>query len=224
MTEQEREQILRMIENGTISPEDGLKLMHTLDQNPVDDEVTAGSKNSESEPKSDATTRDESHEAQREKPSFETDPRIDRVKTTVRALWQIPLWIGVFITILSAWGMYTLVQTAKFNIWFYCLSAPLLLGILVIVAAIGTRKARWIFVDVHQKPGEKPARIFLGFPLPLRLAGWGFRTFGRYIPEMDSSKLNRIVQVIETGFTSEEPLVVNVDDGAEGERVQVYIG
>jgi hypothetical protein len=30
--------------------------------------------------------------------------------------------------------------------------------------------------------------------------------------------------VIETGFTGEAPLVVNVDEGDDGERVQVYIG
>ena len=30
--------------------------------------------------------------------------------------------------------------------------------------------------------------------------------------------------MVENGFTSEEPLVVNVDEGEDGERVQVYIG
>jgi hypothetical protein len=33
-----------------------------------------------------------------------------------------------------------------------------------------------------------------------------------------------IIQVVETGFTGEEPLIVNVDEGEDGERVQVYIG
>jgi hypothetical protein len=77
---------------------------------------------------------------------------------------------------------------------------------------------------VHQKPGERPARIFLGFPLPLKLAAWGMRTFGHYIPDMDKTKVEGVVQVIETGFNGEEPLVVNVDEGNDGERVQVYIG
>ena len=226
MTDQEREQVLKMIENGTISPEDGLKLMRTLDQSPVEDEVTAGAKVMEavSEPKAAACSAKNGAEAQAEKSSFETDPRIARVKSTVRRLWQIPLWIGVLIIILSAWGMYTLVQAARFNFWFYCLSAPLLLGVLVIAAAIGSRKARWLFVDVHQKPGEKPARIFLGFPLPLKLAAWFLRTFGHYIPDLKKTNMDEVIQVVETGFTGEEPLVVNVDEGEEGEHVQVYIG
>jgi hypothetical protein len=224
MTDQEREQVLKMIENGTISPEDGLKLMQTLDQSPAEDEVTAGTTETGVGSEPEAAAGKNGTEAQAEKSSFETDPRIARVKSTVRRLWQIPLWIGVLITILSAWGMNTLVHAARFNFWFYCLSAPLLLGVLVIVAAIGSRKARWIFVDVQQKPGVKPARIFLGFPLPLKPAAWFLRTFGHHISDLKKTNVDQVIQVIEAGFTGEEPLVVNVDEGDEGERVQVYIG
>jgi hypothetical protein len=224
MTDQEREQVLKMIENGTISPEDGLKLMQTLDQSPAEDEVPVVRTETSAGSESETAANENGTNAKQEKYSFDKDPRIDQVKSTVRRLWQIPLWIGVLITVLSAWGMYSLVQAAKLNFWFYCLGAPFLLGVLVIVAAIGSRKARWIFVDVHQKPGEKPSHIFLGFPLPLKLAAWGMRTFGHYIPEMDKTKVEGVVQMIETGFTSEEPLVVNVDEGEDGERVQVYIG
>jgi len=224
MTDQEREQVLKMIQNGTISPEDGLKLMQTLDQSPAEDEVPAVTAETDDGSAADEAAKTIHPEAKDEKSSFDKDPRIDKVKSTVRRLWQIPLWTGVAMTILSAWGMYMLVQANRFNFWFYCLSTPLLLGVLVIVAAIGSRKAHWLFVDVHQKPGEKPTRIFLGFPLPLKLASWGMRTFGHHIPEMDEAKVAGIVQVIETGFNGEEPLVVNVDEGEEGERVRVYIG
>jgi hypothetical protein len=120
--------------------------------------------------------------------------------------------------------MYALVRVANLNFWFYFLSIPLLLGVLLIVAAVRSRKARWLFVDVHQKPGDKPARIFLGFPLPLKLAAWFLRTFGRYIPTLGKTNVDEVIQVIETGFTGEAPLVVNVDEGDDGERVQVYIG
>ncbi len=222
MTDQEREQVLKMIENGKITPEDGLKLMRTLDQSPIEDEVKADSAESGTRSAPDAEAGENA--ARNEKSSFGTDPRIERVKSTVRRLWQIPLWIGVLITILSAWGMYALVQAAHLNFWFYCLVAPLLMGVLVIVAAVGSRKARWLFVDVHQKPGEKPGRIFLGFPLPLKLAAWFLRTFGHHIPDLKKTNVDEVIQVVEAGFTGEEPLVVNVDEGDDGERVQVYIG
>jgi len=36
--------------------------------------------------------------------------------------------------------------------------------------------------------------------------------------------VDEVIQLIEAGFTGGEPLVVNVDEGEEGERVRVYIG
>jgi hypothetical protein len=224
MTEQEREQVLKMIESGKISPEDGLKLMRTLDQSPAEDEVPLIKSETGTESGSGGGKENEGNSPHAEKSSFENDPRIERVKSTVRRLWQIPLWIGVFITVLSAWGMYMLVRAANLNFWFYCLSLPLLLGVLVMVAAVGSRRARWLFVDVHQKPGDKPARIFLGFPLPLKLTAWFLRTFGHYIPDLGKTNVDELIQVIETGLTGDEPLVVNVDEGDDGDRVQVYIG
>ena len=37
MTDQERNQVLKMIEEGKISPEEGLHLMQVLDQGPVEE-------------------------------------------------------------------------------------------------------------------------------------------------------------------------------------------
>lgn len=223
MTDQEREQVLKMIENGTISPEAGLKLMQTLEQSPAEDEVTAGSEKDSKSGFEEAVEKNGTDE-KAEKAGFEPDPRIERVKSTVRRLWQIPLWIGVLITVLSAWGMYSLVQAATLNLWFYCQTTLLLLGVLVIAAAAGSRKARWIFVDVHQRPGERPARIFLGFPLPLKFTAWFLRMFGHFIPRLERTKVDEAIQMVEAGFAGQEPLVVNVDEGDGGERVQVYIG
>jgi hypothetical protein len=224
MTDQEREQVLKMIESGKISPEDGLKLMRTLDQSPAEEESPVPKSEKAPDAGPDPAAENKTTESQSEKSSFENDPRIARVKSLVRRLWQIPLWIGITITILSAWGMYALVRAADLNFWFYCLSAPLLLGVLLMVAAVGSRRARWLFVDVHQKPGERPARIFLGFPLPLKLAAWFLRNFGHYIPDLKNTSVDEVIQVVETGLAGDTPLVVNVDEGDNGERVQVYIG
>jgi hypothetical protein len=224
MTDQEREQVLKMIASGKISAEEGLKLMRTLDQSRAEDEMPVSNQVTDGETSPEVEEEKNRSEEEAPKSRFENDPRIARVKNTVQRLWQIPLWIGVFITVVSAWGMYMLVRAANLNFWFYFLVLPLLLGVLVMVAAVGSRKARWLFVDVHQKPGERPARIFLGFPLPLKLAAWFLRTFGRYIPDLGKTNVDEVIEVIETGFTSTEPLVVNVDEGEDGERVQVYIG
>ncbi|KAF0108030.1 MAG: hypothetical protein FD146_1328 [Anaerolineaceae bacterium] len=216
MTDQEREIVLKMIEDGKISPEEGLKLMNALKSSAEVETPPAGpNTGSGSGPAGGAAG---------ERSGLEADPRIARVKSTARRLWQVPLWIGVGVTVLSAAGMYFILRGTGMNFWFYCLSLPLLLGIVVMAAAVGSRKARWLFVDVHQKPGEKPGRIFLGFPLPLKLTAWGLRTFGHKIPDLKNTSVDEVLQVVETGLSGDEPLIVNVDEGEDGERVQVYIG
>jgi hypothetical protein len=214
MTEEERNQVLKMVEDGKISPEEGLKLIQVLDQPPEDQETS--SKPEDGEPSKPHVSFEQS--------SFAVDPRIEKVKSTVRRLWQIPLWIGIATTVISAFGMFKLMDAGKTNFWFYFLILPLLLGVALVAAAVGSRKAHWLFVNVQQKPGERPNRIFLGFPLPLKLTAWFLRTFGHNIPELRKTNVDEVIQVIETGFTADEPLVVNVDEGEEGERVQVYIG
>jgi hypothetical protein len=214
MTDNEREQILKMIADGKISPEEGLRLMHILDEDAPED----------GNPVPAAAASTGSGEQRSEPSGMETDPKIARIKSIASRFWQVPLWIGVGILVLSALGMYALIQAGQMNFWFYCLVAPLLLGVIVIAAAAGSRKARWLFVDVQQKPGERPRRIFLGFPLPLKLTAWALRTFGHKINDLKNTSVDEIIQVIETGLTGDEPLIVNVDEGEEGERVKVYIG
>jgi hypothetical protein len=219
MTEQERNQVLKMIADGKITPEEGLQLMQALDQeNPVE-ELPSPSP-AASTPQGETLQA----EAPAIHPDFAADPRIERIKSTVSRLWQIPLWIGIAMTVLSALGMYAVLQSSGTNFWFYFLLLPLLLGVLVIALAVGSQRARWIFIDVHQKPGQRPERILLGFPLPLKFTAWFLRTFGPMIPSLRKTNVDDVIQVIETGFTGKEPLIVNVDEGEQGEKVQVYIG
>lgn len=215
MTDQERAQVLKMIEEGKITPQEGLRLMQTLEETHAEDEIQVV------EPE---TGEKSGAEAQAEWSALDADPRIARVKSAARRLWQIPLWIGISLTVLSAAGMYWIMQGPGTNFWLYCLTLPLLLGVGIIAAAVGSQKARWIFVDVQQKPGDRPQRIFLGFPLPLKLTAWFLRNFGHYIPSLEKTNIDEVIQVVETGFSSDEPLIVNVDEGDEGERVRVFIG
>ena len=216
MTDQERSQVLKMIEEGKITPEQGLHLMQALDlQSPLE-----GTPQDSEMP----ALENKPDDARTSQPGFEADPQVQRVKSSVRRLWQIPLWIGIGITILSGVGMYAVMRGPGMNFWFYFLLLPLLLGVAVTALAVGSRQARWIFVDVHQKPGDRPGHIFLGFPLPVRLTTWFLRTFGPLIPNLCETNIDDVIQVIETGFSGSEPLIVNVDEGKGGEQVRVYIG
>jgi len=216
MTDQERNQVLKMIEEGKITPEEGLTLMQALDRQEPED----GSSPVPAIPAVESAPE----AASAQTPDPLPDPQVEHLKTTARRLWQIPLWVGIFITILSALGMYAIMRGPGMNFWFYFLLLPLLLGVALTALATSSRAARWIYVDVHQQPGEHPGHIFLGFPLPLKLTAWFLRTFGPMIPDLQRTNVDEIIQVIESGFSGKEPLIVHVDEGEAGERVQVYIG
>jgi hypothetical protein len=225
MTDQERSQILKMIEDGKISPEEGLHLMQVLDQSPSEELPPPPPEPAASAP---APEEVPAPKVQVESSGFDSDPRIRNIKSIVRRFWQIPLWAGILVTVVSAAGMYAILRGPGMNIWFFFLLLPLLLGVLVIVLAVGSHKARWIFIDVQQRPGQRPEHIFLGFPIPLGLIAWFMRTFGKRIPGLRESEMNMyaVSQFLKTGFSSQEPFIVDVDEreGGDGERVKVYIG
>ncbi|OQY30242.1 MAG: hypothetical protein B6243_10635 [Anaerolineaceae bacterium 4572_5.2] len=81
-----------------------------------------------------------------------------------------------------------------------------------------------LHLRVQQKPGSKPERFAISFPLPIRLTAWGLRVFGRFIPNMDATGLDKVILALKDSTDEDAPLIVNVDDSEDGERVQIFIG
>lgn len=214
MSSEERRQILQMVEAGRISAEEALTLIKELEQE------SAGV-----EPEAYETESGAGAETVSGFSSPNSAPELERTAAKARSLWQIPLWIGVGFTVLSALGMYAVMSNAGTNFWFYCLMMPLFLGVAVIALAGWSRTAHWLFVNVDRSRSEDgPKRILIGFPLPLGLASWFLRLFGNRIEGLKNNDVDGMVEAISMVQTVHEPLIVNVDDSEDGERVQVYIG
>ena len=217
MSSDERKKILQMVEEGRISAEGAAGLMRALDE--------------DAEP--DPDQEDEAAEAGVEVIEKHADPgyarseapEFDRIKERARRFSLIPLWVGIFITVFSAWAIYAIQQNVGVNFWFYCMTLPLLLGVLLIALGAGGRTSRWIYVDVERrdaKPGEGPRHITLGFPIPLGFVAWFFENFGHNFTGMSKGRVDGIIQMMNATRDSKEPLMINVDD--DDARVQVYIG
>ena len=209
MSAEERKKILQMVEEGRISAEQAASLMKALeaDADPAEPEVI------------DAP------------PSVGFDAsaasalEFEDVKARARRFAMIPLWIGVVIAVLSAWGIYGIQQSAGMNFWFYCLLFPLFLGVLLIILGAGGQSSKWLYVNVDRRNADDwPKNITLGFPLPFGLTAWFLRTFGHNIQGMKNTNVDDIIQILDTTKKSGEPFIVNVNDDEDGERVQVYIG
>jgi hypothetical protein len=127
MTASERSKILNMIEEGKITPEEGLRLMQVLGEDPVED-------------------RDEPASAPNptpieDRPAPERDPAIRATASKARALWMIPVWIGVAITVFGGWVMYSNMHPSGISAWFYCLGFPIfLLGVLITTLGVSSRR------------------------------------------------------------------------------------
>lgn len=209
MSSEERKKILQMVQDGKISAEQASSLMRAL-------ELDAGS----SQPEGDVIQTESSS-------GFKASdaPEFEQVKTRARRFVMIPLWIGVFIAVLSAWGIYAIQQNSGLNFWFFCLLLPLFLGVLLIVLGAGGQSSKWLYVNVDRRNAhDGPRNITLGFPLPLGLTAWFLRNFGHNIRGMGKTNVDEIIQILDATGKSGAPLIINANSNEGGEHVQVYIG
>nr|MDQ3004172.1 hypothetical protein [Chloroflexota bacterium] len=159
MSSEERKKILQMVEEGKVSAGDAARLMLALD-------ADADSAEAEMEVIETGTSQGRRPE------EFESTaaPEFEEIKSRARRFSLIPLWIGIFITVLSAWVIYGIQQNGGASFWFYCMILPLLAGVFLITLGAGGRSARWIYLDVdrpYAKRGDGPKPITFGLPLPL---------------------------------------------------------
>ncbi|HKG55316.1 MAG TPA: hypothetical protein VKB04_13725 [Anaerolineales bacterium] len=209
MSSEERRKILQMVQDGRISAEQAANLMRALDadSDPAEAEVEVV--------EAGASSGYERNDA----------PEFEQVKSRARRFAMIPLWIGVFIAVLSAWGIYSVQKSVGVNFWFFCLMVPLLLGVLLIALGAGGEGSKWLYVNVDRRHAQDwPRNITLGFPLPLGLTAWFLRNFGQYIHGMEKTNVDEIIQILDATGKSGAPLIINANDNEDGEHVQVYIG
>lgn len=139
--------------------------------------------------------------------------------------WMVPLWIGLGISIFG--GVFiTLALRAHpgFSLWLLCAIIPFILGVFVMVLAWLSRKAPWLHLRGQQAPGETPQRIAFSMPLPLGLMAWFFRHFGHYIKGMPDFPVEDMIMAVGQATSAENPLYIQVDEGENGEKVEIYIG
>jgi len=270
ISENERAKILEMIEDGTITAEQGLTLLNALGESsmPLSENASeevetysvesradhptgtsyitkeiesyASEENSSSSPYSPPhETWTEDHpgsvevELYQEPEPFEGEaevmepdpgpPDTDEINKWKR-WWVIPFWFGAGITVIGGLLMYWAFSANGFGFWFACAWFPFLLGVAALALAWGSRTTPWLHVRVHQAPGETPQKIAISFPIPVRLTAWGLKAFGHHIPHMEGTNLDEVILALNDVAKDGTPLFVDVNEGENGEHVQVFIG
>ncbi|MBG7610555.1 MAG: hypothetical protein IZT55_06780 [Anaerolineae bacterium] len=215
MSNSERIEILEMIDNGTITPEEGLRLLAAIDHQNTDEIFDDESPLLEDQSFSDEQQAGAGSVTNRIEPE-----EIQRWKRW----WSVPLWIGMLIVILSSIWMRNAWNNNVLGFWFFCSWIPMLLGILMMALSWNSRTSQWLHIRVHQSPGEKPERIAISIPLPLRFSAWVVRTFGHYIPNFNASGIDEVIMALHDTKMDHAQLIVDVKDEEDGDHIQIFIG
>jgi hypothetical protein len=222
-------EILEKVERGEISAEEGAAMMNEQNAGPIPPtpsqpavpaEPAIPAQPAEAAAQPEAGARVETPAG--DEPDPMPDPELDRRLEYWKRWWMVPLWVGMGIFLvgaaLIAWG-----HTSQHTFWFICGFFPLLLGLLGMFLSWWSQTARWLHVRVRDHKGGRINRVMISMPVPIRLAGWFLRVFGKTIPGLrDQEKvLETLPSMLSALEDDREPISIEVND-KDGSEVQVY--
>jgi hypothetical protein len=210
-------QILRMIEEKRITPDEGVELLEALSAGKEGGlaQFAATGEEVAAMPLSPAETPVAESEWSEEPAA----PTVPADMPNFRHVWLIPLAAGGVVSAVGLGSILLIQWASPGSLFLLCGWTPFLAGLAIVLLAFWSRTARWLHVRIR---GER--RITLSFPLPLRLAGWILRLVRPYVPQLEKTGLDEVILSLDEGLASEGGFYVDVQDGEAGEQVQVYIG
>ena len=237
-TETERVQILEMLDQQLITVEQAVELLAAISGE--DEAFAAGepalpAKSLEEAPRPMEPpilapepvpqAAESSDPVAEEPPAEQSSPAstFDPAGSRWRSWWWIPMGVGVTITVGGALFMYLAWQASGLGFWFVAACLPFLLGVILMALAWASRKARWLHIRIQQPEGESPRRIAISLPLPLRPLAWLAHMLRPFIPELQRASVDDLLFALET-TSFDQPLHIEVDEGEQGDRVELYYG
>jgi hypothetical protein len=193
---EERLRVLGLIESGDISAAEGIRLLEALGEH---------------------WETQEDGEAQ----AIPSAPTAVVPPVVVRVVWQVVFWSGVALLVIGG-----LLVTAVYawqipGYWLAWGGAFLGLGLLVTPLGWWLQRARWLSLRVQEPDGP---RISFALPLPLGLMAWALRIARPFAPELADTGVDELVLALKDEWKDGQPLVIDVKEGEQGEKVQIYLG
>jgi hypothetical protein len=132
--------------------------------------------------------------------------------------WLAPFFVGVALTALGGW-------LGAQGGWWWLVAAPaLLVGILLIFLSAVSRASPWVqirFLDTRRGGFH---RFSISLPIPVRIAAGAVRFAGPWIRDLDATVIDEFLVALDGSLSRDRPLVVEVSESEEGERVVVSFG
>jgi hypothetical protein len=192
--EEERLQILKMVQEGRIGADEAAQLLAALDCPPPE-------------------AVDAPLGVERERPA--------RPQDHWARFWIYPMMVGGAVLILGLLVVTLAYTTGAAAFWLLCGWLPLILGLVVVLLALWSRRATWMHLRISEEGQRKMA---LSFPLPLTLAAWGLRVAQPFVPQLAETGADDVIIALRDTARQGEPLFIDVQDDEKGERVELYFG
>lgn len=223
MNDQQRSDVLEMIDRGELTASEGLRILEAMQREAAlpDAEVAPAS-----QPRDDPDAAAPASSVASEADVLPPPAPAPEIPGSFRYAWVVLTAAGAALALLFSAVFIGLWATGWFGAFLsvLCLSPLTLLG--VVIAAIGLISARAPWAHVRIETGEErwPRRINLSVPLPLRPVGWLIRAFGRFIPALQRTVVDDVLSALSQADFKREPIIVDVHEGENGERVQIVVG
>jgi hypothetical protein len=196
--EQEQLEILKMVEAGQIDAKEAAQLLAALDEVMLPD----------------------SEEVRGAAPPLPLGTT-ERQASQWARFWIYPMMAGGGVLIVGALVMGLVYASGGAKGWLVCGWLPMLMGLTVVVLALGTRRAPWMHLRISEGGKRK---IALSFPLPLTLAAWAVRIAQPFVPKLQETGVDDLIVALRDSAVRGKPVFIDVQDDQEGERVELYIG
>jgi hypothetical protein len=198
-----------MIESGQIDVEEGVRRLEALDG------ASAGGAE-EGEPTAGAAA----HVAETAESVASGAPGIPARPRYVQVLWLVVLNVGV--AALAVGGV--LVATAYGRegmpglVWAWLVSAA---GLLMMALGWWLKDGSWFTLRIRERSG---LRFVISLPLPLVPAIWFLRVVAPFIPQLRRASSDGLLLAVRHALRQGRPFAVQVDEGDNGDRVEIHFG
>jgi hypothetical protein len=204
-SEQSRFEILKRVEDGTLTAEEGSDLIGILDRG-----------------------REAAPEAEVLEPlpqiTQEATGDVPSVSTWWKAPWSLVLVGGAVLTGFSALWAYRGYERAGLGWGFWLSWLPFIIGVFLMIFGWILLDSPWMHLKISTSGEGRQQKINIGLPVPIRLISWGMRTFGHHMPdEIREKGIDDLMTEIEASLTRGEPFQIEVDDKEDGDKVYITI-
>lgn len=198
-TDENKLEILRKVENGTLSIEEGAELIGMLE-------------NTQNEP-------------QQSTPVPPMEP-IEKHEASGcwKAAWSMFLVGGAILAGFSAYWIFQGYSNHGFRWGFWLSWIPMAIGIGLMIFGWALMESPWMHVRVRSNDKGKKFNFVFSMPIPFNMVRWVMEKFGQYMPEeVNSKEVLEALDQAEASIKNGEPFQVQVNDDKEGSNVDIFM-